>query len=105
MADRTILDEASKAICTADHIDERECPHRLLSIFDPECCQECDAEARALAAIVLAVAEKRFRGIAQRFRDAETEQTTLGAQWSAAEQARQWDEVADMLAKGLATDG
>lgn len=101
MGEKSILAEAADALCTADRIDDRKCPHRLLSIFDPEGCKECDAEARALAAIVLVAAENRFRAIAQRFRDAEAEQSTLGAQWSAAEQARRWDEVADMLAKGL----
>ena len=100
MADRTILAEAVEALVTADRVDGRACPDRLLDIFRPGCA-DCEREAQEISAVVLRVVEGRFRSFAERYREAGPKQRTLGAQWSATEQAIQWDFVADLVAKGL----
>lgn len=102
MGERPILDEVGEALRSYQWGAGAWTIHDKHN-FSAE-CKVCQGDTSAMSAVVLRAAEKRFRSIAQRFRDAEAEQTTLGAQWSAAEQARQWDEVADMLAKDLPAD-
>lgn len=90
MAEKTFLDEAADELAA---YDRNECGYDLF--------EGCAEYAVPAAAVVLRVVEKRFRAIAEQYRKAGPKQTTLGAQWSATQQAIEWDAVADLIAKGL----
>lgn len=99
MSDRTIFDEAAEALASHQWGDHPRAAHREHH-FD-SACKVCRGDIEAMAAVVLQVAEKRFRSFAEQYRKAEPTQTPLGAQWSATEQAIEWDAVADLIVKGL----
>jgi hypothetical protein len=97
--EKTIHAEAVEALASHQWGSLPDSAHRGHQ-FDSSCAV-CRGDTEAMAAVVLRVAEKRMRAIADRFREKAPKQATLGAQWSGEEQGRQWDEVADLIARGL----
>lgn len=102
MPDETLLDEAGEVL--ASH-QWGEGPWTIHSRHNFSAdCKVCQGDTEAMAAVMLRVVEKRFRKQAERYRQAGPKQTTLGAQWSATQQAIEWDHIADMIAEGLPTE-